>query len=101
MLDPRDNHHDSLQEPWSQDNTQALASTMNIAWTNELQAWVNATRAFYTEFDHSPNTRVLIKYLKTHVSADITSMTLQIHLSGNPALILAQLAGIPKPKQCF
>ncbi len=91
----------SFEPDWTEDQSKAIALELNIDWDVELQQLINTTRQFYHDFDHSPNTRVLIKYLKSQVSQDLNSMTLQLKLSGNPALILSRLAGIPRPKQCF
>jgi tRNA 2-thiouridine synthesizing protein E len=91
----------SADEMWSLSLAKKNAGLLGITWDQTIEPLVLTTRAFFQEFDHSPNTRVLVKYVKTKIDPAISSLSLQIMLKGNPALVLAYLSGIPKPKQCF
>ena len=86
---------------WSLSTAHHLATQLEVNWDNTIELLVLTTREFFHEYDHSPNSRVLVKFLKNKIDPAISSMTLQVALKGNPALVLAYLSGIPKPKQCF
>ena len=63
---------------------------------------VESLRAFYFEFDLSPPMRPLVKHIKTTFGADIgNSIWLMKRYGESPARVLAQLAGLPKPKNCL
>lgn len=92
--------HWTFDADWNDAKARTYAQNFGLAWQSPLIEWVQLTRQFYLEYEHSPNTRVLVRYLKTRQQA-VSSMQLQIYLQGNPALVLAYLSGIAKPKQCF
>ena len=55
-----------LQNPeeWTLEWAQALVQAKGLIWSPQLEQQIFAVRQFYSEFGHSPNTRVLIKWLK-------------------------------------
>lgn len=86
---------------WSENASKRQAEALGLNWSPELLSLVAATQAFYLSYDHSPSMRPLLKHLQSTVDPTLTSIKLQIQLRANPALVLAYLAGIPRPKQCF
>ena len=86
---------------WSLEWSRQQSIILDLFWCDHLQILVKLCRQFYLDYAHSPNTRVLIKYFQSHYDVDCNSIQLQLLLKGNPAVVLARLAGIPKPKQCF
>ncbi len=59
-------------------------------------------RRFYAEFQLSPATRPLIKYVALHLGPDIgNSHHLNRLFQGTPAKLAAKLAGLPKPTNCL
>ena len=101
QIDTLKNQSWEFQKDWTVEKAKVVSYSLHIPWTDDLESWLEATRLFFTDYEHAPNTRVLVKHLKKTVDANLSSMSLHITLGGNPALILAFLSGIPKPKQCF
>lgn len=63
---------------------------------------IESLRSFYFDFDLSPPMRPLVKHIKTNFGAEIgNSIWLMKRYGESPARVLAQLAGLPKPKNCL
>lgn len=82
----------------------ALQVADQLALTLEGIDWqiIEALRQFYFSYDLSPAMRPLVKQIKLTVGEPYgTSMWLMQRYGESPARSLAQLAGLPKPKNCL
>jgi len=63
---------------------------------------IYAIRDFYREFQLSPTTRVLLKYLGQKLGKEkSTSIYVMQLFPGTPAKTVARIAGLPKPTNCI
>lgn len=63
---------------------------------------IYAIRDFYTEFELSPTTRVLLKYLGQKLGKEKSGSIYVMQLfPGTPAKTIARIAGLPKPTNCI
>lgn len=88
------------------DWSEPVAAALALAEGLELQAehWeiLRLLRAFYQEFQLSPATRPLIKYVALKLGPDKgNSAHLNRLFKGTPAKLAAKLAGLPKPSNCI
>ena len=87
---------------WNQEVAQELAKSLDLQLTDWHFEILYAVRQFYQQFDHSPATRPLIKFLMKTVSPEIDNALLQQKFNtGLVARHLSRLAGIPKPANCL
>ncbi len=87
---------------WNEDVAQALAEREGLAL--EVAHWevIHLLRDFYREFQLSPATRPLIKYVALKLGAEKgNSLHLNRLFNGTPAKLAAKLAGLPKPSNCL
>lgn len=87
---------------WSPAVAEALAEREGLALTADHWEILEVLRAFYAEFQLSPATRPLIKYVALKLGADKgNSLNLNRLFQGTPAKLAAKLAGLPKPTNCI
>ncbi len=88
---------------WSPDIAQALAQQQQLTLTQAHWEIINAIRDFYSQYQRSPTTRVLLKYLAQQLGAQKSSSiyVMQLFGGGTPAKSIAKLAGLPKPPNCI
>ncbi len=87
---------------WSPATAEALAATEELALSPEHWEVLTLLREFYAEFQLSPATRPLIKYVALKLGADKgNSLHLNRLFKGTPAKLAAKLAGLPKPTNCL
>jgi len=87
---------------WSSAAAEALAAEEQLALSPEHWEVLNLLRDFYTEFQLSPATRPLIKYVALKLGTDKgNSLHLNRLFKGTPAKLAAKLAGLPKPTNCL
>lgn len=88
-------------EDWSTSIAEQLASPMHL----NAAHWeiLHAIRRFYQQYQRSPTTRVLLKYLAQELGADKASSiyVMQLFGDGTPAKTIARIAGLPKPANCI
>ncbi|MEB2327998.1 MAG: TusE/DsrC/DsvC family sulfur relay protein [Pseudomonas sp.] len=87
---------------WNEEVAQALAEREGL--TLETAHWevIHLLRDFYREFQLSPATRPLIKYVALKLGAEKgNSLHLNRLFNGTPAKLAAKLAGLPKPSNCL
>ena len=92
------NHQD-----WSPEVAQKLADPLQITLTDKHYRILAQVRQFFTEFNHPPATRPLIKYLmQTLPEDDISNQQLQqLFNTGLVARHVNRIAGLPKPPNCL
>ncbi|MHB0763691.1 TusE/DsrC/DsvC family sulfur relay protein [Stutzerimonas sp. NM35] len=87
---------------WSEPVAQALARAEGLDLQNEHWEILLLLREFYQEFQLSPATRPLIRYVAFKLGPDKgNSMHLNRLFLGTPAKLAAKLAGLPKPSNCI
>jgi tRNA 2-thiouridine synthesizing protein E len=87
---------------WSPAAAEALAAQEELALSPEHWEVLNLLRDFYAEFQLSPATRPLIKYVALKLGTDKgNSLHLNRLFKGTPAKLAAKLAGLPKPTNCL
>lgn len=88
---------------WSEAVAQQLADTLSVQLTDTHLAILHATREFYTQYQHAPATRPLIKFLMQQLPRlDISNQKLQqLFNTGLVARHVSRLAGLPKPANCL
>jgi len=90
-------------QDWSPQIAQDLAQQQGLVLNDEHWAIINAIRQFYQQYQRSPTTRVLLKYLGQQLGSEKSSSIYVMQLFGNgtPAKTIAKLAGLPKPPNCI
>lgn len=87
---------------WSEPVAEALARVEGLDLQNEHWEILWLLREFYQQFQLSPATRPLIKYVALKLGPDKgNSMHLNRLFKGTPAKLAAKLAGLPKPSNCI
>jgi tRNA 2-thiouridine synthesizing protein E len=87
---------------WSAAAAEALAAEEQLTLSPEHWEVLNLLRDFYAEFQLSPATRPLIKYVTLKLGTDKgNSLHLNRLFKGTPAKLAAKLAGLPKPTNCL
>ena len=88
---------------WSPDIAQAQAQQQQLTLTDAHWEIINAIRDFYSQYQRSPTTRVLLKYLAQQLGTQKSSSiyVMQLFGGGTPAKSIAKLAGLPKPPNCI
>jgi len=87
---------------WSREVAEALAERESIALSTEHWEVLELLREFYREYELSPATRPLIKYVALKLGTEKgNSLHLNRLFNGTPAKLAAKLAGLPKPTNCI
>ncbi len=87
---------------WSAPVAIALAQREGLELNDEHWLILNLLRDFYAQFQLSPATRPLVKYVAQQLGPDIgNSHHLNRLFQGTPAKLAAKLAGLPKPTNCL
>lgn len=97
----KDGYLTDLQD-WSEDVAEALARREELELSAEHWEILRLLRDFYAEFQLSPATRPLIKYVALKLGPEKgNSLHLNRLFKGTPAKLAAKLAGLPKPSNCL
>ncbi|OYW87664.1 MAG: sulfurtransferase TusE [Pseudomonadales bacterium 32-61-5] len=87
---------------WSEPVALVMAQAEGLELQNEHWEILLLLREFYQEFQLSPATRPLIRYVALKLGPDKgNSMHLNRLFLGTPAKLAAKLAGLPKPSNCI
>jgi tRNA 2-thiouridine synthesizing protein E len=87
---------------WTPEVAISLAAREGIVLTDAHRAILDLLRQFYSEFQLSPSTRPLVKYVALKLGPEVgNSAYLNRLFEGAPAKIGAKLAGLPKPTNCI
>ncbi len=88
---------------WTPDIAVQLAAQQQLTLNEAHWDIIYAIRDFYRQYQRSPTTRVLLKYLAQQLGADKASSiyVMQLFGDGTPAKTVARLAGLPKPTNCI
>ena len=87
---------------WDRAVAEALAAREGLALSAEHWEILDLLRRFHAEFQLSPATRPLIRYVAQQLGAEKgNSLYLNRLFNGTPAKLAAKLAGLPKPTNCI
>lgn len=86
---------------WSIEIAQQLANELNITLDTWHISILHHIRRFYTQYDHAPSTRPLIKYLMKQDESINNALLQQRFNTGLVARQLCRIAGLPKPANCL
>lgn len=87
---------------WTEDLAIELAAQSRITLTPAHWEILHAVRRFYAQYERSPDTRPLMKYLAQEFGSEkINSIYVMQLFPGTPAKTIARIAGLPKPPNCI
>lgn len=87
---------------WSEPVAEALAAREALVLSDEHREILHLLREFHREFQLSPATRPLVRYMTLKLGPDRGgSAQLNRLFKGTPAKLAAKLAGLPKPTNCL
>lgn len=96
-----DGYLQSLDD-WSPEVAHALATAEGLELTADHWQIIELLRRFHAQYQLSPATRPLIKYVAQQLGVDKgNSLHLNRLFNGTPAKLAAKLAGLPKPTNCI
>ncbi len=88
---------------WDRDVAAALAREAGITLGDDHWAVIDVLRNFYSEYRISPATRVLVKAVGKALGSDKGNSAWLMQLfpaKQSPALVIARIAGLPRPTNC-
>lgn len=87
---------------WNEALAHEIAARDGITLTAAHWEILHTVRRFYVQYERSPETRPLMKYLAQELGSEkINSIYVMKLFTGSPAKIVAKIAGIPKPPNCI
>ena len=87
---------------WSAENAVALGLEQDVRVGHDHLKVLLLARAFYRDYGFSPSMRPLCKTIAADLGVDKgRSIYLNQLFPGSPAKLVAQLAGLPRPKNCL
>ncbi|CAM3650049.1 TusE/DsrC/DsvC family sulfur relay protein [Parendozoicomonas haliclonae] len=87
---------------WNEQTADNLARDENITLTPEHWEIIHIIREFYDTFELSPSQRPLVKFVKERLGPEKgNSIYLMKLFPGSPAKLIARIAGLPRPTNCF
>lgn len=94
-------------EDWSPAVARSLARDEELELDESHWELIELIRKFYSEFDHSPAMRPLVKYIALNLGQEKGRSIYLMQLlpanqkTGSPPKRLARIAGLPKPDNCL
>lgn len=89
---------------WDDEVATALAAAEGITLTDDHRAVIAVIRRFYAEYRLSPATRVLVKAVARELGPERGNSASLMRLfpsRQSPALVIARIAGLPRPTNCI
>lgn len=87
---------------WTPEFANQVASQLGLPLDATHWDIIHAVRSFYAIHQESPNMRLLVKLTRSALGPEIgNSLALARMFTGNPALQACQLAGLPRPANCY
>ena len=87
---------------WNEDVAEQLAAQDQFELNDDHFEILHLVRKFYTDYEHSPAMRPLVKFISKELGKDKgNSIYLMKLFPGSPAKFSAKYAGIPKPDKCL
>lgn len=89
-------------DQWSEVLAENIASREGIVLTDAHWQLVHLARAYYQQFDLSPEMRPFIKWLVPYLGKDNAKSLYLLRLfPGSPTKLISKVAGLPKPANCI
>jgi|SRR5690554_6232698 len=89
-------------EQWSESLAQDIAEQEGIVLSEEHWQLVRLARAYYQQFDLSPEMRPFIKWLAPHIGKENAKSLYLLRLfPDSPTKRISKIAGLPKPANCI
>ena len=87
---------------WSTTVAIEIAHKEQIELTADHWEIINLIKAFYEQFEHSPNMRALVKFVQLNLGEEKgKSIYIMKLFPGSSAKIAAKIAGLPRPTHCL
>lgn len=87
---------------WTEAIAGEIAARDGITLTTAHWEILHAIRRFYAQYELSPATRPLMKFLAQELGPEkATSIYVMQLFPGTPAKTIARIAGLPKPANCI
>lgn len=87
---------------WNETLAGEIAGADGITLTAAHWEILHAVRRFYVQYELSPATRPLLKYLGRELGPEKAGSIYVMQLfPGTPAKTIAKIAGLPKPANCI
>jgi tRNA 2-thiouridine synthesizing protein E len=87
---------------WDVKVAEDLAEKHGISLTVPHLEILNLARKFFHEYGFAPSSRPLAKYISVEEGLEKSrSIYLLSLFPQKPAVLIAEIAGLPKPKNCF
>lgn len=89
-------------DDWDEEVATSLATAASVQLSPAHWEIIHLLREFYAVHGLSPAMRALVKYTGRQLGTDKgRSVYLLSLFPGNPALLGAKIAGLPRPENCF
>ncbi len=87
---------------WNRDIAEQIARSEQIELNAAHWEIIELARRFYTQHEHSPEMRPLVKYVKQELGDDKgNSLYLLSLFPDSPAKRVSKIAGLPRPANCL
>jgi len=87
---------------WNKEIAVIIANEVGISLGQAHWEVIYSVREFYGQFDSSPATRALIKWLALNLDKEKGNSLYVMELfPGAPAKLIAKIAGLPRPTNCI
>jgi len=95
-------HEGFLRNPkdWDPKVAIAIAADLGVELGPDHQEIIQLLRQYYSTFGLSPPSRVLLKLVQRDIDPTFSSIQLMKLFGGRARRNLAQIAGLPKPRDC-
>ncbi|MAJ87777.1 MAG: TusE/DsrC/DsvC family sulfur relay protein [Cellvibrionales bacterium TMED148] len=102
MVVSQENSYIATLKNWDESVARARAKAWGITLTDSHLEILYTARHFYSIYGFSPSMRPLTKFVSESLQADKgRSIYLVMLFPGSSATLIADIAGIPKPKNCL
>ncbi len=89
-------------DAWDESVAMELARGEGITLGPDHWALIELVRDFYQTYQVSPAMRVLVKHTRNRLGEEVgNSIYLMGLFPGNPAKVIAKIAGLPRPTNCL
>lgn len=87
---------------WDEATANELAKKENIVLTENHWEIIELARSFYQKYQHSPEMRALVKFIKQELDdRKGNSLYLLSLFPNSPAKLACKIAGLPRPANCL
>lgn len=87
---------------WNENVATQLAQQESLLLTTAHWEIIHLARQFYQRYEHSPEMRPLVKFVRQQLGNDKgQSIYLLSLFPGSPAKLACKIAGLPRPANCL